>query len=75
MDSGDSVFLVLALALPCVAENWQPCRNSQDTLCLSKLTNDTEQKLALTPGAFWDQTLKPKLEQLLAKKDAAKQVL
>ncbi|KAM7210081.1 hypothetical protein V8F06_014538 [Rhypophila decipiens] len=35
---------------------------------LSKLTNDTEQNLVLAPGAFWDQTLKPKLLQLLAKK-------
>ncbi|KAK4031845.1 hypothetical protein C8A01DRAFT_51206 [Parachaetomium inaequale] len=35
---------------------------------LSKLTNDTEQNLVLAPGAFWDQTLKPKLQQLLAKK-------
>jgi hypothetical protein len=35
---------------------------------LSKLTNDTEQNLVLAPGAFWDQTLKPKLHQLLAKK-------
>lgn len=35
---------------------------------LSKLTNDTEQNLVLAPGAFWDQTLKPKLQQLLTKK-------
>ncbi|KXX73591.1 hypothetical protein MMYC01_210374 [Madurella mycetomatis] len=35
---------------------------------LSKLTNDIEQNLVLAPGAFWDQTLKPKLLQLLAKK-------
>jgi hypothetical protein len=35
---------------------------------LSKLTNDTEQNLVLAPGAFWDQALKPKLLQLLAKK-------
>jgi len=35
---------------------------------LSKLTNDTEQNLVLAPGAFWDQTLKPKLHQLLEKK-------
>lgn len=35
---------------------------------LSKLTNDTEQTLVLAPGAFWDQTLKSKLQQLLAKK-------
>jgi hypothetical protein len=35
---------------------------------LSKLTSDTEQNLVLAPGAFWDQTLKPKLHQLLAKK-------
>ncbi|KAK0627101.1 hypothetical protein B0T14DRAFT_493284 [Immersiella caudata] len=36
---------------------------------LSKLTNDTEQNLLVpAPGAFWDQTLKPKLLQLLAKK-------
>ncbi|KAK3360769.1 hypothetical protein B0T25DRAFT_621611 [Lasiosphaeria hispida] len=35
---------------------------------LSKLTSDTEQNLVLAPGAFWDQTLKPKLQQLLAKK-------
>ncbi|KAK4206178.1 hypothetical protein QBC37DRAFT_301314, partial [Rhypophila decipiens] len=35
---------------------------------LSKLTNDTEQNLVLAPGAFWHQTLKPKLLQLLAKK-------
>ncbi|GAB1319495.1 hypothetical protein MFIFM68171_09705 [Madurella fahalii] len=35
---------------------------------LSKLTNDTEQNLVLAPGAFWDQALKPKLQQLLAKK-------
>ncbi|KAK0738227.1 hypothetical protein B0T18DRAFT_441031 [Schizothecium vesticola] len=35
---------------------------------LSKLTNDTEQNLVLAPGAFWDQTLEPKLQQLLAKK-------
>jgi len=35
---------------------------------LSKLTNDTEQNLVLAPGAFWDQTLKSKLLQLLEKK-------
>ncbi|KAK4148823.1 hypothetical protein C8A00DRAFT_19406 [Chaetomidium leptoderma] len=35
---------------------------------LSKLTNDTEQNLVLAPGAFWDQTLKSKLQQLLTKK-------
>jgi hypothetical protein len=35
---------------------------------LSKLTNDTEQNLVLAPSAFWDQTLKPKLQQLLVKK-------
>ncbi|KAH7108613.1 hypothetical protein B0J13DRAFT_591350 [Dactylonectria estremocensis] len=35
---------------------------------LKKLTNDTEQNLTLAPGAFWDQTLKSKLEQLLKKK-------
>ena len=35
---------------------------------LVKLTNDTEQNLVLAPGAFWDQTLKSKLQQLLTKK-------
>ncbi|KAH7118707.1 hypothetical protein B0J13DRAFT_197512, partial [Dactylonectria estremocensis] len=35
---------------------------------LKKLTNDTEQNLTLAPGAFWDTTLKSKLEQLLKKK-------
>ncbi len=35
---------------------------------LAKLTNDTEQNLVLAPGAFWDQTLKSKLKQLLTKK-------
>ncbi|KAK0749530.1 hypothetical protein B0T18DRAFT_479520 [Schizothecium vesticola] len=35
---------------------------------LSKLTNDTEQNLVLAQGAFWDQTLEPKLQQFLAKK-------
>jgi hypothetical protein len=35
---------------------------------LSRLTNDTEQNLVLAPGAFWDQTLQPKLQQLLVKK-------
>jgi hypothetical protein len=35
---------------------------------LAKLTNDTEQNLVLAPGAFWEQTLKSKLQQLLAKK-------
>ncbi|KAH7112267.1 hypothetical protein B0J13DRAFT_461568, partial [Dactylonectria estremocensis] len=33
-----------------------------------KLTNDTEQNLTLAPGAFWDETLKSKLEELLKKK-------
>ena len=32
---------------------------------LAKLTNDTEQNLVIAPGAFWDQTLKSKLRQLL----------
>ncbi|KAK4232679.1 hypothetical protein C8A03DRAFT_20075, partial [Achaetomium macrosporum] len=35
---------------------------------LAKLTNETEQNLVLTPGAFWDRTLKPKLLHLLEKK-------
>jgi hypothetical protein len=35
---------------------------------LTKLANDTEQNLVLAPGALWDQTLKPKLLQLLEKK-------
>jgi hypothetical protein len=35
---------------------------------LAKLTNDTEQNVVLAPGAFWDRTLKPKLQQLLEKK-------
>ena len=35
---------------------------------LSKLTNDTEQNLALAPSAFWTTTLKSKLLQLLEKK-------
>ena len=35
---------------------------------LAKLTNDTEQNLVLAPGAFWDQILKSKLQQLLMKK-------
>ena len=39
---------------------------------LAKLTNDTEQNLVLAPGAFWEQTLKSKLQQLLAKKTPRK---
>ncbi|KAH7109908.1 hypothetical protein B0J13DRAFT_415000, partial [Dactylonectria estremocensis] len=33
-----------------------------------KFANDTEQNLTLAPGAFWDETLKSKLEELLKKK-------
>ncbi|RKL06522.1 hypothetical protein BFJ70_g16989 [Fusarium oxysporum] len=35
---------------------------------LSKLTNDTEQNLILAPGAFWETTLKSKVEKLLRQK-------
>jgi hypothetical protein len=35
---------------------------------LTKLTNDTEQNVVLAPGAFWDQTLKSKLQELVQKK-------
>jgi hypothetical protein len=34
----------------------------------TKLINDTEQNLVLAPGAFWDRTLKSKMQQLLEKK-------
>ncbi|KAK3933746.1 hypothetical protein QBC46DRAFT_454626 [Diplogelasinospora grovesii] len=33
----------------------------------TKLTGDTERNLVLAPGAFWDRTLKSKLEDLLKK--------
>ncbi len=32
---------------------------------LTKLTSDTEQNLVLSPGAFWNRTLKSKVEDLL----------
>ncbi|KAI7762676.1 hypothetical protein LZL87_014164 [Fusarium oxysporum] len=35
---------------------------------LSKLTNDTEQDRVLAPGAFWDTTLKDKVDKLLRQK-------
>ncbi|KAL5583778.1 hypothetical protein FOVSG1_015129 [Fusarium oxysporum f. sp. vasinfectum] len=35
---------------------------------LSKLTNNTEQNRVLAPGAFWDTTLKGKVEKLLKQK-------
>ncbi|KAM6517774.1 hypothetical protein FSOLCH5_006542 [Fusarium solani] len=35
---------------------------------LFKLTNDTEQNLVLAPGAFWNMTLKSRVEDLLKKK-------
>ncbi|SPJ72411.1 uncharacterized protein FTOL_02139 [Fusarium torulosum] len=35
---------------------------------LSKLTNDTEQDRVLAPGAFWDTTLKDKVDRLLRQK-------
>ncbi|KAM5528948.1 hypothetical protein FOXYSP1_16792 [Fusarium oxysporum f. sp. phaseoli] len=35
---------------------------------LSKLTNDTEQDRVLAPGAFWETTLKDKVDKLLRQK-------
>lgn len=35
---------------------------------VTRLTNDTEKNLVLAPGAFWDRTLKSKVEDLLKKK-------